>query len=95
MDSARQRKTITSVFTLALKSGPLGGLARAEFRGPEHPVVSGDTRTFAMTITIGDRAAGAAPGELAQILYHEGTHMQLYVDRAAPGWARSTFFAPF
>jgi len=75
----------TSTFTLELKVGALTGHSIAEFQGVSPVKPGGATRTYAMTITIGPAAASMPPQTLASHLYHEGLHMRLFMDRAAPG----------
>ena len=86
--------SITTVFNLELKIGPVSGHSVAEFMGGSaQPSPSGTTRTFPMTITLGPSAAKKSPQALAEKLYHEGLHMQLFMDRALPSGDRSIDFS--
>lgn len=92
VEQVKGGKPVTSVFTLQVKVAPLGGFKAAQFEAPSAPTQSAGTQTFAMTITIGSNQAVQFPPEtLARDLFHEGMHMQLYIDRAVPSWKRMTF----
>ena len=88
-------KPVTSVFTLELKVAPLPGFKRAEFQAQRTPTIAGGTRTFAMTITVNNNAANSPPQTLARDLFHEGMHMQLYIDRAVPSWSSTLYLKGF
>jgi hypothetical protein len=85
------RAPVTSIFNLTLQVAPVTGHTLAEFGGGL-PVLAADgtTRTWPMTITLGPTAAASPPPTLARDLFHEGMHMQLFIDRAVPSYLRSS-----
>jgi hypothetical protein len=84
-------KPITTLFTLEVKVAALTGHTKALFEGPAKPAQPDPTtRTYAMTITVSPTVAQTVPQALARDLFHEGMHMQLFMDRALPAERRST-----
>lgn len=88
-------KPVTSVFNLQVKVMGLSGFSAAEFQGPRNPAEAQGTRTFNMEIHVDSNTANHPPVSLARDLFHEGMHMQLYIDRAAPSWDRSNYLKGF
>jgi hypothetical protein len=84
-------KPVTSVFNLQVKVAKLAGFVLARFDTNKIPVETADTRTFSMTITVSDKAAAAPAQTLARDLFHEGMHMQLFIDRMGPSWMSTAY----
>lgn len=88
-------KPVTSVFNLKVKVMQLTGFSAAEFQAPRNPAEAQGTRTFDMEIHVDSNTANHPPVSLARDLFHEGMHMQLYIDRRVPTWDRSNYLQGF